>query len=304
MIVRAWLLLISVVVFGGPLSAAELPNGYTAGSLKLAGAELHYRKGGSGPALILLHGFPEDGSAYAHVMPALARNFTVVVPDMRGIGRSVALVPAFDAEILAGDIQQLAVSLQLERPYVVGHDTGGTVAHAMGRLYHQRLRGVMLIESPLPGLQPWDQIAADPAVWHINFQQAPIAETLITGRLEEYFRAQFFDEGLVKKDAVDARQLRQYAAAYTTPAQLRAGLGQYRAIPANAKFNAAHKEVIAIPLTLIGGESGIGRGMEPMVKDLRAHGWSNVTLKILPGGHYLMDESPRDVIAAIEQHAR
>lgn len=285
-----------------PSTTRELA-GFVAGTADVRGARLHYRKGGAGPPVILVHGFPEDGSAFDQVMPRLARTFTVVVPDLRGIGRSVASTPAFDAQTLAADLAQLAAALNLERPYVVGHDMGGIVVHAMGRQYQQQLRGVMLIENPLPGLKPWDEIAADPALWHINFQQAPVAETLIAGRQEAYFQAQFFTPGLQDKRAMDADKLRRYAAAYRSPAQLSAGLGLYRATPANAAFNQSHRDTIGIPLALIGGAKGIGRGMAPMADDLRAHGWSHVTLEIVPGAHYLLDESPDEIVAAIEKHA-
>jgi pimeloyl-ACP methyl ester carboxylesterase len=279
------------------------PARFAAGTVEVRGARLHYRRGGAGPPVILVHGFPEDGSAYDRVMPRLARTFTVVVPDLRGIGRSVALTPAFDAQSLAADLAQLAAALKLDRPYVVGHDMGGIVAHAAGRLHPRQWRGVMLIENPLPGLQPWDEIAADPQVWHINFQQAPVAETLIAGRQERYFQAQFFTPGLQRKDAIDAGRLKRYAAAYRSAEQLRAGLGLYRATPANAAFNQSRRDAIATPLALIGGEKGIGRGMARMADDLRAHGWSRVTLEMVGGAHYLLDESPDEIAAAIEKHA-
>src|SRR5688572_207936 len=106
-------------------TTASVPEGFTIGTLQVRGASLFYRKGGAGPAVILLHGFPEDGSAYDRVMPSLARSFTVLVPDLRGIGRSVTSTPEFDAQSLAMDVQQMATALKLERPYVVGHDMGG-----------------------------------------------------------------------------------------------------------------------------------------------------------------------------------
>jgi pimeloyl-ACP methyl ester carboxylesterase len=282
---------------------AQLPAGFVSATAKVEGAGIYYLKGGSGPAVILLHGFPEDNYAYRKVMPSLAQKFTVIVPDMRGIGQSTATTAVFDAKTEAEDIRQLAAMLKLERPYVVGHDMGALVAYAYGRLHPAELRGVMLIEIVLPGLAPFDQVAASPEAWHINFQQMPhLPETLITGHEQAYFRGEFFDMGLVNKSTVGTAELRHYAAAYGAPAQLRAGLGGYRAIPIDADFNQSHRDPIQLPIALIGGEKGIGPAMAPLVDDLRAHGWSRATLEIISGGHYLPDESPAAIIAAIETH--
>jgi pimeloyl-ACP methyl ester carboxylesterase len=282
--------------------AMQIPVGFTSATAKVNGAEIFYLKGGAGPAVILLHGFPEDSFAYRKIMPALAQSFTVVVPDMRGIGRSTASTDVFDAQTEAADIWQLAALLDLKRPYVVGHDMGAMVAYALACAHPEGLRGVMLIESVLPGLEPFDQVAASPLAWHINFQQMPnLPETLITGREEAYFRGEFFDVGLSNKATVDAAMLRHYAASYGSPAQLHSGLGSYRAIPVDAVYDQSHREPVGLPIALIGGEDGIGRAMAPLTDDLRAHGWSRVSLEIIPGGHYLPDENPAAVAAAIER---
>jgi hypothetical protein len=131
-----------------------------------------------------------------------------------------------------------------------------------------------------------------------------VAESLILGRQRGYFKAQFFNAGLENAAAVDSGRLRRYVDAYRSPAQLRAGLGQYRATRANAAFNRNHRERIDLPMALIGGTKGIGRGLEPMAADLRANGWSRVTLEILSGAHYLLDENAPDIASAIEKHAR
>jgi pimeloyl-ACP methyl ester carboxylesterase len=111
-------------------------------------------------------------------------------------------------------VRQFAQALRLESPYVVGHDIGGTVAHALGRLYPAELRGVMIIESPLPGLPPWNEIAGDVRAWHINFHQTEkTPEILISGWEAAYFRSHFFEVGLADKAAVNEAKLRRYAAA-------------------------------------------------------------------------------------------
>ena len=98
-------------------------------------------------------------------------------------------------------------------------------------------------------------------------------------------------------------KLRRYAGAYAAPAQLRAGLGFYRATRENAEFNRTHNEPIRLPLTLVGGKHGVGPLMPAMEEALRAKGWSDVTLEILGAGHYLLDESPNALAELIEQRA-
>jgi pimeloyl-ACP methyl ester carboxylesterase len=154
-----------------------LGGGFVSDTARVNGATLHYVRGGTGPAVILLHGFPEDWYAYHRIMPLLTRQFTVVAVDLRGLGGSMPTDGGYDAANMAEDIHQLAEHLHLERVYVVGHDIGGMVAYAFARLYPETSRGVMMLDAPLPGLGPWDAVKADPITWHINFQQTPVCRS-------------------------------------------------------------------------------------------------------------------------------
>ena len=116
----------------------ELPPGFSSGTLESDG--LHYVTGGHGPPLILLHGFPQDWQEYRAIMPALAKQFTVVAIDLPGLGRS-SPSESYDAPTLASQIHTLVQSLKLERPYLVGHDLGGIVSYAYVRRFPESLRG-------------------------------------------------------------------------------------------------------------------------------------------------------------------
>jgi pimeloyl-ACP methyl ester carboxylesterase len=152
-------------------AVAALGSGFVSDTARVNGATLHYVRGGVGPAVILLHGFPEDWYEYHRIMPQLAKQFTVVAVDLRGIGGSAATAGGYDAANMAEDVHQLAEHLHLEHVYVVGHDIGGMVAYAFARRYPETSRGVMMLDAPLPGLGPWDAVKANPITWHINFQQ-------------------------------------------------------------------------------------------------------------------------------------
>ena len=125
---------------------AQLGDGFVSSTVNVNATTLHYVRGGSGPAVILLHGFPQDWSVFRRIMPRLARTFTVVAVDLRGIGGSTQAANAYDAATLGEDIHLLVLHLGLEKPYVAGHDNGGMVAYALARLHPQGIRGVMILD--------------------------------------------------------------------------------------------------------------------------------------------------------------
>ena len=271
---------------------ATLGGGFVSGTAQANGTTLHYVRGGTGSAVILLHGFPEDWYAYHRVMPLLAKQFTVVAVDLRGIGGSEATVGGYDAANMAEDVHQLVQHLHLEHVYVVGHDIGGMVAYAFARRYAETCRGVMLLDAPVPGLGPWDVVKASPITWHIHFQQTPdLPEQLIAGREALYLR--HFLDSATFSDADIAR----YARAYAAPEHLRAGLEVYRAFPANEKFNAAQRGAINLPLVLVPGENSPFEKLMPgFAEALRDHGCANVKIELIKNSvHYVADEQPEAV---------
>jgi pimeloyl-ACP methyl ester carboxylesterase len=285
-------------------AVAELGAGFVSGTADVNGTTLHYVRGGTGPAVILLHGFPQDWYEFHQVMPPLATMFTVIAADLRGIGGSKATPGGYDAANLAEDIRQLAQHLNLESAYIVGHDLGGIVAYAFAGLYPEKARGVMILDVPLPGIEPWEDVKADPLLWHINFHQTPdLPEQLIAGRQAVYFR-HFWSLGTVNGDAISDDDAAHYAGAYATPEQLRAAFEMYRAFPANEKFNATQRSAIDLPLVLAGGEQGFGPLLPGLAETLRSHGWTNVSVEIIENsGHYVADEQPDAVAALIERYA-
>ena len=138
-------------------AVAKLGSGFVSSTANVNGVTIHYVRGGTGPAVVLLHGFPQDWFAYHRIMPRLAKSFTVIAADMRGVGRSTAPRDSFDASNVAADIRQLAQVLKLEPVYIAGHDNGAMVAYTYARLYPAQTRGVMILNSPLPGIEPWNE---------------------------------------------------------------------------------------------------------------------------------------------------
>ena len=280
---------------------ASMGGGFVSDTAQVNATTIHYIRGGAGPTVILLHGFPEDWYEYRRIIPRLARQFTVMAVDLRGLGGSAVTTDGYGAANMAEDVHQLAERLHLGHVYLVGHDIGGMVAYAFVRRYPETSRGAMIIDAPLPGIGPWDAIKADPFAWHIMFHQTPdLPEQLLAGREAIYFR--YFLDRNTFNDADVAR----YARAYAAPEHLRAMLEIYRAFPANEKFNAAQQSAIGVPLVLAPGEnSPFEKLMPSMAAALQAHGCANVKVEVVKDSvHYVVDEQPEAVAELIERYAR
>lgn len=285
-------------------TVARLGSGFASGMATVNGTSLYFVRGGSGPVVILLHGFPQDWYEWRKTMPLLAKTFTVVAVDLRGVGKSREAKDGYDAANLAEDIHQLAQQLKLEHAYVVGHDVGGMVAYALARLHPEDMRGVMILECPIPGTEPWEKVKSDPALWHINFQGTPeLPEQLVEGRQEIYFR-HFFRIGTIDHSAITDADVAHYVKAYSSPLRLHAAFEVYREFPANEKFNAAHRGAIKVPLVLAGGDRSFGKVMSSLKDSLGAYGWEDVRVETLHNlAHYIPDEQPEKIAELIERYA-
>jgi pimeloyl-ACP methyl ester carboxylesterase len=279
----------------------ELGGDFKSDIAQVNGASIHYVQGGAGPALILVHGFPQDWYEFHKIMPRLAKRFTVVAVDLRGIGGSSATPSGFDAANMAEDLHQLAAALKLEHLYVVGHDIGGMVTYAFVRRYPQLTRGAMILDVPIPGIEGWNEVQGDPSVWHVRFMQVPgLAEKLVAGRSADYLG--YFFENFGKFTPSDQAH---YVKAYTSPAQLHAAFEIYRAFPANAQFNAAQREPNSVALFLGAGEKSPFAKLLPKIADgLRANGCTEVETGLIPGAmHYVFEDQPEATADFIERHA-
>jgi pimeloyl-ACP methyl ester carboxylesterase len=283
----------------------ELGAGFADGTASVNGTTIHYVRGGHGPALVLLHGFPQDWYEWRRVMPRLAQRFTVVAVDLRGVGGSAPSATGYAAADLAEDVHLLIDGLSLGRAHVAGHDIGGWVAYAFARRFPDSTRTFMILEGPIPGIEPWLDLDVDVPLWHGEFHMIPgLPEALVAGRQAVYFRY-FFDVGTKDNTVISDADVEHYASAYGDPDRLRSAFETYRAIPANMAYNAAQTAPIDIPLLLAGGEHVFGPLLPRLADNLRAsYGWSDIDVHIVPDGkHYLVEEQPDEVAELIERHA-
>lgn len=280
--------------------ATGLGKEFTSETTRVNGITLHYVRGGEGSAVILIHGFPQDWFEYHAIMPRLARRFTVVAVDLRGVSGSTATEGGYDAANMAEDIYQLTKALKLERVYIVGHDIGGHVAYAFVRRYPDATRGAMILDTPVPGIEGWNEIQGDPKMWHVGFMQVPgLAEKLVTGRQADYF-GYFFQFGKFTPGDVE-----HFVNAYRTEAQLHAVFEVYRAFPANAQFNQAQRGPNDVPLFWGAGDgSPFAKLLPKIAEGLRGNGCTQVETGLIRGAvHYVVEDQPEEVAALIERHA-
>jgi len=274
------------------------PPGFSSANERVEGTTVHYVRGGRGPAVILLHGFPQDWVEYRAILPRLAQRFTVIAVDLPGIGRSAPANGGYDVAHLAAHIDSLARALQLKRLYIVGHDLGGVVAYAYVRRSPAALRGAMIMDAPMPGLAGWDEAVA--GLWHTGFIQAPqrLAEKLVDGRHAAFFDW-FFDIG-----RFTPAERAYFTASYDGP-QLHAAFEIYRALPQSAERNAAQDAPNSVPLVVAVGEKSFFASLLPtFVEGYRAKGMSRVEgVRIRGAGHYVSADNPGGVAELIERFA-
>src|SRR5690242_3352574 len=145
------------------------------------GTTIHVRSGGSGPAVVLLHGYGETGDMWAPMAADLARDHTVIVPDLRGLGLSAKPAGGFDKKTQAGDVAGVLDALKVQRVMLVTHDIGNMVGFAFAALNRDRVTRFVLIDAPVPGIGPWEEILKNPLLWHFRFG-GPDMERLVAGR--------------------------------------------------------------------------------------------------------------------------
>jgi pimeloyl-ACP methyl ester carboxylesterase len=257
---------------------------------------LHYVTAGSGPPVVLLHGWPQTWWEWRHVIPALAQSHTVIAPDLRGLGDSSRPLSGYDKKTVAEDIWRLVHGkLGHDRFLLVGHDWGGPTAYALAAARPEAVRRLVILDVVIPGCG--GDFSEGGRRWHHQFHMTPdLPEALIQGR-EETYLGWFYRTFAFRHDAIGQDDLAEYLRTYRQPGALRAGFAYYRAIPQDAADN---REIIArlklpMPVLALGGAvsypHGRGRGREPEESLRRVA--TNVEGGIVPAcGHFIPEEAP------------
>jgi len=266
------------------------------------GVRLHYVEAGTGPLVVLLHGFPEFWYSWRYQIPALAEaGFRVLAPDLRGYNESDKPAGAanYRVELLSADLVGLLQSAGAERAHIVGHDWGGALAWDLAMRHPERVERLVVLNAPHPAaflreLRTPGQLLKS---WYILFFQLPWLPEWWLGRGDLAFLERILKEEPVRPHAFTDADVAAYRAAFRQPGALTAALNWYRALLRRGPRQLRRElRVIDVPTLLIWGERDrylgvrLTKGLEPWVRRLRIERLPNAS-------HWVQADAPEQVNA-------
>ena len=271
------------------------------------GTRLHYRFAGEGPALVLLHGVPKTSYHWRFVLPLLSAEYTVIAPDLRGLGDSDHPPGGYDTATMSDDIAELMMKLGHETYSVVGEDWGAVVGYHMAARNPQRVRVLVFAEALFPGFGFEQHTALTPEnvsglfLWHLGFYFQPdIPEMLISGHERELITYMIKSERIFP-DTATPEVVDEYVRCYSMPGGIRSMLAIYRAMLTDAEQNRqASKTMLEMPVLALGGDAFIAGRNENQMKQFAR----NVTGHVFHAGHDLAEEVPGEMAAIILEFLR
>jgi pimeloyl-ACP methyl ester carboxylesterase len=278
------------------MEAFSFPPEFKAIEIPTNGTSIYVRTGGTGPAVVLLHGYGETGDMWAPLAVDLARDHTVIIPDLRGMGLSAKPGRGFDKKTQGGDVAGVLDALKIDRADLVTHDIGNMVGYAFAAQYPDRVKRFVLIDAPLPGIGPWEEILKNPLLWHFRFG-GPDMERLVEGR-ERIYLDRFWNEFSANPSRFSEAARVHYSKLYAMPGAMHSGFMQFAAFDQDAidnqKFLAKGK--LPMPVLAIGGEKSFGTTMAEIMRFAAC----NVRAGVIPdSGHWIMEENPAATISMI-----
>jgi pimeloyl-ACP methyl ester carboxylesterase len=288
-------------VSGAPNLPAGFTGTFTSHYVDVGDLRLHAVTGGEGPPLLLVHGWPQTWYAWRMLMPALARDFSVIAVDQRGIGLSGKPQEGYDTGTLARDLVALMDALDHPRFALYGTDTGMPIAYALAADHPDRVERLVVSEAPLPGISPSPPLLLPPPLnarlWHLTFNQLPdINEQLVTGREDIFFGAEFDASAGIRK--LPPEVVKYYVDTLAaSPDALRGSFGIYRAFPAIIAQNEQRKtRRLTLPVLAVGGEQSAGEGPGNTMKLVA----DDVQTMVLPGsGHWVAEQAPDELLTVL-----
>jgi pimeloyl-ACP methyl ester carboxylesterase len=284
--------------FSARVSANAADQTIASRTAEVKGVKLHYLTAGKGTALILLHGYAETSLMWKPIIPVLAERFTVIAPDLPGIGDSEIPADGLDIKSAAIRIHDLAKSLGVENAEVVGHDIGLMVAYAYAAQFPSGVTKLVLMDAFLPGVSGWEAIYNNPSIWHFRFN-GPTPETLVKGRERLYFDYFWNDFAADRTHSIPEADRKIYPAAYARPGRMHAGWAYFVSFPRAAKdFAQLSQSKLTMPVLTIGGEKSLGEALGQQTRLVA----SNVTVVVLENtGHWVLEERPKDTTEALQK---
>ena len=260
------------------------------------GVKLHYLTSGHGAPLLLLHGYAETSLMWRPLMPSLAERFTVIAPDLPGIGDSAIPADGLDMKAAAVRIHALMSSLGFQKAEVVGHDIGLMVAYAYAAMYPAETTKLVVIDAFLPGVAGWEAVYNNPGILAFSLQR-PTPEALVRGRERIYFDYFWNDFAADKTHSIPEADRKAYAAAYARPGRMKAGWTYFVSFNQAARdFAQLARTPLAMPVLAIGGEKSLGAVLGAQMKSVAR----DVTVIVLKNtGHWILEENTRETTDAL-----
>jgi len=293
------ILTLGLLTFAAPAGAEvpDFPASFKTQEITTNGATIHVRVGGDGPAVVLLHGYGETGDMWAPMAADLARDHTVIVPDLRGLGLSSKPEGGFDKKTQAGDVAGVLDALKVDRADLVTHDIGNMVGFAFAAWHADRVERFVLIDAPVPGIGPWEEILKNPLLWHFRFG-GPDMERLVAGR-ERIYLDRFWNEFSATPSRFTEASREHYAKLYALPGAMHSGFAQFAAFDRDATDNRAFLAAggkLTMPVLAIGGEKSFGLMMATVMRAAA----TDVTEGVVPdSGHWIMEENPEATVRMV-----
>jgi pimeloyl-ACP methyl ester carboxylesterase len=267
-------------------------------AVEIDGIQLHYLKAGKGPTLLLLHGYAETSLMWKPVLPRFADRFTVIAPDLPGIGDSGIPADGLDMQSAAIRIHKLAFALGVNKARVAGHDIGLMVAYAYAAQFPAEVEKLVVMDAFLPGVGGWESIYNNSGYWHFRFN-GPTPEELVRGRERIYFDYLWNDWAANKSRSIPEPERQAYTTAYARPGRMRAGWDYFVSFTQAAQdFARLSQTTLTMPVLAIGGDKSLGGFLGQQMKLVA----SDVTTVVVRDcGHWLLEEQREETTAALEK---
>jgi pimeloyl-ACP methyl ester carboxylesterase len=285
-----------LALFSTPASAETSDKNIISRTAEVEGVQLHYLTAGHGPTVILLHGYAETSRMWKPIIPLLAERFTVIAPDLPGIGDSAIPASGLDMKTSAIRIHALARSLGVEKARVVGHDIGLMVAYAYAAQFPTETEKLIVMDAFLPGVPGWEAIYNAPNIWHFRFN-GEYPEALVKGRERTYFEYFWNVLAADRTRSIPEADRKAYTEAYSRPGRMRAAWAYFASWPQLAKdFAQLSQAKLTMPVLSIGGEKSLGNELAEQMKLVA----SDVTVVVLKDtGHWILEERSKETTDAL-----
>lgn len=235
------------------VSKAKPADGFTSETVNVNGINIHYVKGGQGDPLVLIHGFGQNWYMWNRLLPELSKHFTVIAPDLRGVGESDKPEGGYDKKTMATDIHELVKKLGYTQVNVAGHDIGLMVAYAYAAQYGSEVKKLALMDALLPGIEPvWTKVSA--SAWWFGFFGWPASGNIVAGK-EREFLSNFWPVVGHVKNPFTKEETDEFIRAYAVPGATTGSFHWFGAFPQDGKDNLEFaKRKLTMPLLAMGGE--------------------------------------------------